>query len=100
MGFKLWWRGDVLYSRKHNDTLDISSYVDGRKRPVVSICHPMSSGQPYAATEINTWSHLDEIFEALIEFERYGSTLLDDPRNYALSRGVKVSTFTNESFNK
>lgn len=98
MGFKIYWRGDELYSRKHNDPLEITSYVNAHKRPVVAISHIWSDRKLHAGTEINTWSHLDKLFEALIEFERYGSTLKDEPKNYALLRGVKVSTFTNERF--
>ena len=98
MGFKIYWRGDELYSRKHNDPLEITSYVNSHKRPVIEISHVRGDGKLYAGTEINTWAHLDGIFEALIEFERYGSTLQDEPKNYALLRGVKVSTFTHERF--
>lgn len=100
MAFRLYWRGDLIYSRHHNSPLSIEPSLDKWRKPVVTLSHPRREGGPLAATEITTWDHLDLIFEALIAFERYGSAIKDHAANYAQSKGVKVSTFTNESFNK
>lgn len=98
MGFRIWRRGELIYRKQHNRLLVVDPFVDSHRKPVLSIHEERIEGNPPASTDITTFSHLDELFEGLLVFERYGSAIQDQIRDYALNKGIKVSTISCERF--